>query len=179
MFARCRLLREVDSWPFLRATLGCRFQRGGESHKTGQLENIQVRRVQKLWVEFPIFLAWGTIMWWSLVLWRAADPYSLTFVTMWNYVPAGRALTGIYVTPNMVTHGERVLQEMTVNIFSKPTWSEPTSSDIWLMSIFGKVPRKCMHTMCFKKMWAAHRPNLHKKPKMPCSVLFRKRSHKL
>ena len=160
MYARCRLLREVDSWPLLRATLGCRFQRGGESHKTGQLENIQVRRVKTYELEFLIFSTWNINWVWSLIIWYERGSWPLTFVVMWHYVPAGPVLTGIYVTPNMVTHAQRILQEMTAGYSSKPTWSEPTSSDRCSMDIFGEVPRKCVHTMCFKKMWTAHRPHM-------------------
>ena len=160
MYARCRLLREVDSWPLLRATLGCRFQRGGESHKTGQLENIQVTRVQKLWAKFPIFLAWGTRMCWSLVLWCARGPFALTFVIMWKYVSSGLVLSGIYVTPNMVTHAQRVLQDMTVGYALKLTWFEVRLSDIGAVHVRCETYRPCWRIMCFKKMWAAHRPHM-------------------
>ena len=67
----------------------------------------------------------------------------LTFVVMWHYVPAGPVLTGIYVTPNMVTHAQRVLQDMTAGYALKLTWFEVRLSDIGAVHVRCETYRPC------------------------------------
>ena len=52
-------------------------------------------------------------------------------------------LTGIYVTPNMVTHAQRDLQDMTAGYASKLTWFEGILSDIGAVHVRCETYRPC------------------------------------